>query len=191
MRDLVVKPVRREAEMPGDAGQDARANGIERGIKRAERLVKLGNLAWPDIGRHALRQRAALGQIAADMPEFLEVILARALGDLGAEGGVAALATATGDEIGALRVHRQREELPRERPAFCDKIGVHAVVAHHGEAILAEAGADRLGKGIGVERFEREDGNLLKLCCKGHIKSHMTNGDVADMIRPSCSCCHP
>ncbi len=78
------------------------------------------------------------------MPEFLEVILARALGDFPPECCVAPLAAIAAGVVAALDVLRQGEEGMGEPPAFLDKASVHAMVAHHGEAELAERVAERL-----------------------------------------------
>ena len=96
------------------------------------------------------------------MPEFLEVFLGRALGDFGAERGVAPRAALAGDEVLALRLVGQREEAGGQVPGAVDQRLVDAMVADHGKTEGAEALADARGK-FGAVGFEAEDGNLGKV----------------------------
>src|SRR3546814_4570961 len=73
-------------------------------------------------------ESVAGGQVAADVPEFLQVDLRRALGDFGAERRIAARAAAAGDAIGALRRLGQRKELPGPGPGVVDKRRVDAMI---------------------------------------------------------------
>src|SRR3546814_12674457 len=70
----------------------------------------------PDIVRLLCGEAVARGQVAADVPEFLEVDLFRALGDFGPKRRIAARAAAARDVIGALDRLGQREERLRLGP---------------------------------------------------------------------------
>jgi hypothetical protein len=80
------------------------------------------------------------------MPEFLQVILARAFGYFCAERGIAALAAVEFGVIGALRFFRQGKESAGQRPSFVQQRLIHAMVAHHGKAEALKGLAERAGK---------------------------------------------
>ncbi len=90
------------------------------------------------------------GQLAADVPEFLEVDEARALGDLGLVRGVAARAAAAFDVSGALLRLRQREQLLGHVPGARDQIVGHAVIGNHREAEALERAPEFLREAFGV-----------------------------------------
>jgi hypothetical protein len=70
--------------------------------------------------------------------------------------GVAARA-AIGEEVGALFLFGQGEELLGQRPGAGDQIVIDAVILHHGKAELAEALPD-VAREVGGRAGEREDG---------------------------------
>ena len=76
-------------------------------------------------------------QVAAHVPEFLQVEVLCALRGLDTEGSVAALA-ADPDRIGALHVIRQREEGLGGRGRRLDPCLGQGVVGNHREAIARE-----------------------------------------------------
>ena len=90
----------------------------------------------------------ACGQLAPDVPEFLEIVDLGVLGLLGPEGGIAARAAAAGNVIGALDRVGEREELLRQRFGAVDQLLRDAVVADDGEAVFLEAAAQFGGDGI-------------------------------------------
>jgi len=73
-------------------------------------LAKSGNLVRPDIRCHDIGIFRIARDLAADMPELLQVRMLRILGRLDAERRVAARATGAGLVILALDLGRQREE---------------------------------------------------------------------------------
>src|SRR3546814_12078405 len=85
-----------------------------------ERLVMGGagavDFFGPDIVRLLCGEAVARGQVAADVLEFLEVDLFRALGDFGPERRIAARAAAARDVIGALDRLGPRQERLRLGP---------------------------------------------------------------------------
>ena len=103
-----------------------------------------------------------LGQLAPDMPEFLEIDRARALGDLGLEGGVAARAAAARLVIAALLFLGQVEQIGGLRPGAVDQPLVDAVIGDDREAEPLERPAERRGEAFGIGRLlcERQRGDL-------------------------------
>src|SRR5689334_16531821 len=91
-----------------------------------------------------------LRQVAADMPEFLEVVRLQTLGGFDPERSVAARPAATRNEIFALHILGQREE------GLCLVLGTvdqrvgNAVIGDDREAIFLEALAQLLSEAVGV-----------------------------------------
>ena len=86
----------------------------------------------------------------------------RALGDFGAEGGVAALSAAARHVPAPLGRLVLREEGGGQLPPACDEGGIEAVVFHQREAELLEAGAQFFGE---IARWggQREDGEGIEV----------------------------
>ncbi len=99
-------------------------------------------------------------QVAADVPEFLEVLVRRALGRLDAEGGVAALAAAALDEVPPLDLFGQGEEGLGARDGAVDQVRRQVVVGHHGEAIAGERCAQLLREPLEIAVVELERDRL-------------------------------
>src|SRR5690606_32010939 len=95
-------------------------------------------------------EAVAGGQLATDMPEFLEVMGGRALRGLDPERRVAARPALPLEMIFALRILGKREELPRFFLGLLDQLVGDAVVGDDGEAKFLETPAQLFGKGVGV-----------------------------------------
>ena len=74
--------VSRQAEMMGDGAKQPLAEAVEAGIEGVDGGAEVRDLGRPDIGG------------AADVPELLQIGVARVLGGLDPERGIAALAGA-------------------------------------------------------------------------------------------------
>ncbi len=159
-----VEPVGGKPQMARDRRQDHIARAVERGEQLGEGVAEPRGPGGPDVGRHHAFKGVASGQRATDVPEFLQVDRARALGDLGLEGGIAALPAALGVEIAALLAFGQVEERLGLAPGPVDQIGGDAVIGDDGKAETLERGANRGGKAIGVVAIliERQRGNLVE-----------------------------
>ena len=68
-----------------DGAQHLHARRVERVVKLEEGLLEAGDFVRPDIVGHHLAELVARRQLAADVPEFLEVERLRALGGLDPE----------------------------------------------------------------------------------------------------------
>lgn len=104
----------------------------------------------------------ALGQIAPDMPEFLEIDMLGVLGDLGLERRIAALAAPGFVVIAVLFLLGQREELLGQARGALDQRQRDAVIGDDRETEAFERSAERRGKGGGIARFvgKAEGGDL-------------------------------
>src|SRR6476620_12326222 len=91
-----------------------------------------------------------LRQIAADVPELLEVVRLLALGSLDAERCVDAGAAAAWNQIFALHVLGQREEGLGLVFGAVDQLVGNAVVGDDRETIFLEALAQFLREAVGV-----------------------------------------
>src|SRR4051794_19045127 len=98
----VLEIIRGEAEMAGDRLEDAEPGAVERGEQFEEGVAERLDLIRPDVRRHIFAIGMAGGQLAADMPELLEVVGGRALRGLDPERRVAARAAAAGNVMAAL-----------------------------------------------------------------------------------------
>ena len=111
----------------------------------------------------------ALGQLPADMPEFLEVERARALGGLDPERSVAPGAAAAFDMIGALGRVGQREEGFGLVLGTVDQRVGNAVAGDDREAIFGETVPELLGEGIGIAVGVRQrDGGDVVVSDRGN-----------------------
>ncbi len=159
--DRMIEPVGREPQMPRDRRQQPVARHVERREQVDEGLAKTRGLIGPDVGGHLRREAVALGEFAPDMPEFLEVDMRRALGDLGLERRIAARTATARAEILALGFLGQREERFGHRPGARDQLGRDAVVRDDGKAEALERIAERRREGdrVGglVGKRERRD----------------------------------
>src|SRR3982751_1319836 len=98
-----------DLEEARDRIEDLEAGAVERFEQLLERVFETRDLGRPDVVAHVAAERMACGKIAADVPEFLEVMGGVALGSLDPERGVAARAAAALDEIFALHLFGQSE----------------------------------------------------------------------------------
>ena len=123
---------------------------------RTRRTARRRSRGTPPAGRARCwapscpRSGGPRAQFAADVPEFLQVDHARALGDLGLERRVAARAAAARDEIAALLLLGQREELRGHVPGAVDQVLRDAVVADDREAEALERPAEILREAFGI-----------------------------------------
>ena len=102
------------------------------------------------------------GQLAADMPEFLEVDDLGILGDLRLERRIAARAAAAGNVICPLLVLGQVEQRAGLAPGALDQILGDAVIGDDGEAEAFERATEIGGEAIGITGLivEAEDRHL-------------------------------
>ncbi len=154
----IVEEIGREAEVARDSRQQAPADAVEFGEQPVIGGAEAVDFLWPDIVRLLRGEPVARGQVAADVPEFLEVDFLRALGDFGAERRIAARAAAARDMIGALHLFGQREKFLRLRPGFVDQVGIDAVIGDHRKAEAFERGPEILRELVGGKRHGN-DGN--------------------------------
>src|SRR4051794_9620311 len=100
-------------------------------------------------------------QVAADVPEFLEVVRLTALGGLDPKRRVAARAAAAGDEVISLHLLGQREERLGLVLGAMDQIVGNAVVGDDRETIFLEASAKLLREAfrVAVRVLERNGRN--------------------------------
>ena len=122
----------------GDGLKQPLTQAVEGAVEAADDGLEGGDLGRPDVGR------------AADVPEFLQVGVGRALGGLDPERRVAALAGAAGDPIAPLDRIREREEGLGAVLRGRDQAGVEPMVGDDGEAIALERGAERIGESIEI-----------------------------------------
>ena len=155
----LVELMARQAEVMGDGLQHFDAHAVERAIQPADLLLEVGRLLRPDIGRHLRRVAVAGRQVAAHVPEFLQVMVGRALGCLDPERDVAALA-ALADHVLSLHVLGQGEEALGGVDGVVDPGLRHVVVGYRREAVSPEAVAERPGEGLEVGVVERERDGL-------------------------------
>src|SRR3546814_3672246 len=72
VRDRVVEEIGGQAQIAGDARQQPAADAVERGEQGLEGGAKALDLVGPDIVRLLRGEPVACGQVAADVPEFLD-----------------------------------------------------------------------------------------------------------------------
>jgi hypothetical protein len=102
-----VEEVAAQLQIGGDGLQHPHAQAVERAVHPADIVVEAGNLGRPDIVGHVGAERVAWRQVAADVPEFLQVVMGGALGGLDPERDVAARAALDRVEQEVLREHLQ------------------------------------------------------------------------------------
>ena len=135
-----------DAEEAGDGREDLHADAVERVVKLEHRRLEVGDLDRPHVRRHDGGERVSLGQIAADVPEFLEVVRRVALGGFDPERGVAARAAGAGDGVAALNLFGEDEERLGLGLGAIDQRLRDAVVGDDREAGIAEAAAEFVGE---------------------------------------------
>ena len=136
--------------MPRDRRQQPVAGAIERGEQLDEGVAKPRRARRPHVRRHHVGEAMPRGQLAPDVPEFLQVDVARVLRDLGLERRIAARTALPLKEIAALLRIGQREQLLGRAPRPRDQLLRHAMVRHDGEAEALERAADRRREARGV-----------------------------------------
>jgi len=105
------------------------------------------------------------GELAADVPEFLEVDDLGVLGDLGLERRIAARTAAAGDVIAALLVLGQVEQRLGLGPGLVDQLSRDAVIGDDRKAEAFERVAERGGKylaSLGSSRRAQAPGRGLR-----------------------------
>ena len=151
-----------DGEEPSDRAEHLEAGCVERVVKFKKNIFEAGNFGRPDIVRHHRAELVPGGKLAPDVPEFLEVGRGAALGSFDPKRGVTTRAAATGDEVSAPGLVGQCEKLFGQRLGAVDQILRDAVVADDREAIIDEALAKLLRKGlrvkVGVVERHRCDG---------------------------------
>ena len=152
---LVAEPVFGQFKVQGDGFQEFGAEGIERIEKRARCAVEVRHFGNGRRVLHRVAVRRARRQRAAGVPEFFQVGLGLTLGVLGAEGGVAALASAWRVMIFFLGLAGQGEESLRGGEIVVDGFLGNRVAGDHGKAGLAERAAEGRGEGGLVGMPER------------------------------------
>ena len=169
--DRRIEPAFVQPQPHCDAGENRCTDAVEIGVKHFECPAKASRLRGPDVRWHRIGQRVTSGQIAPDVPEFLQVVRFGPLGDLGAERGIAARAALAGDQIAALFRLGQREELRGQIPRTRDQRRIEAVVLDHRKAEGGEAIAQIAGEGIGCvgERQHGKGGKVHGIVRKGSL----------------------
>src|SRR5690606_267404 len=112
--------------------------------------LRLRYLRRPLVFRHVGGVLRVARDLAADVPELLEVGILRALRRLHAERRVAARAAAAGHVVPLLRFFRQREQRLEGGVGLVDPFLRDAVVADAGEAPFAVGGAQLVDEGLAV-----------------------------------------
>ena len=151
--------IARQFEVQRDRFQDAPPRRIESVVEGFEGRPEAVDLAGPDVGRHELRQFVPVGQFATDVPEFLQVMDLRILGDFLAERRVTARAATARHVIGPLHILRQGKELFRLFLGALDQLFGNAVIAHDRKAVFGEAAAQFVGN-LGKRAAEGNGCNL-------------------------------
>src|SRR6185369_5875250 len=108
------------------------------------------NLGRPEVIRHVIAEPVTWRQVAADVPEFLEVVRLVALGRLDSEWRVAAGAASARNEVFAFHLFGEGEEGLRFHLGAMDKLVRYAVVRDNREAIFFEASPQLLSECIGI-----------------------------------------
>src|SRR4051812_19184764 len=103
-------------------------------------------------------------QLAADVPELLEIVVLRILRGLDAERGVAARAAAIRDPVAQLLFHGQREELPEAAETLVDQALVDTVVLDDDEAVFLVRRGDALRELRTLRRPSIQCRNLVGHC---------------------------
>ena len=116
------------------------------------------------VGGHLVLVPVPWGQIPAEVPELLQVVLGGALGGLHAKAGVTPGASQARQVVLSLLLLTEREELLAavERPR--DEVLGHAVVLEDHEAVFLIRGTERLcetGRGRSGEEGDDESGAHL------------------------------
>src|SRR5690349_11276205 len=68
-----------DLQVAGDRLQDLQPSGVESRVEIPERVLEARYLGRPEIVGHMIAKPVAPGQVAANVPEFLEVVRFRAL----------------------------------------------------------------------------------------------------------------
>ena len=134
------------------------------------------------VGGHLVLVPVPWGQIPAEVPELLQVVLGGALGGLHAKAGVTPGASQARQVVLSLLLLTEREELLAavERPR--DEVLGHAVVLEDHEAVflirgterLCETGRGRSGDGRGRRIWrpsDEEAGHPIEKRCSGPISA--------------------
>src|SRR4029450_13803997 len=72
--DRVCEIILVDLQVAGDCAEDLHPRSVEGRIKLLERILEARDLGRPDIVGHVGAESVALGQVATDVPEFLEVV---------------------------------------------------------------------------------------------------------------------
>src|SRR5690606_14075531 len=130
---------------------DLRTDGIQRLVQPVGLLAEVGYFRRPDVGGHHRRVLRVARDLAAYVPELLQVVMLRPLGGFHAERRVAAGPATALDVVLALDLLGQREEAPEDVVAAGDLLLADAVAADPGKAPLA-VGVTQLGhEGLAVD----------------------------------------
>ena len=152
--------------MAGDRLEDPQARFVEGGEQLEEGVAERLHLFGPDVGRHLRFIGMARRKLAADVPEFLEVEIDRALGGLDPERRVAAGAAAALDLVAALHLVRQSEEGLGLLLGAVDQVGRYAVIGDDREAVALERFPELRGEPFGIGCRKRR-ARRMRLCAAG------------------------
>src|SRR5690606_22298697 len=97
------------------------AQRVEGVVQRERGFAEAGDALGPDVRRHERGVAVPGRQLAADVPELLEIVMPRALGGLDAERGVSARAAAARQVVAAFFLDGQREEPAKAIQALLDE----------------------------------------------------------------------
>src|SRR3954454_15016237 len=148
--DRVLEIILVDLEVARDRLEHLEASGVEGREQLLERVLEARHFGGPKIVGHVVAEAMSRREVAADVPEFLEVVRLAALGGLDPERRVAPCSAAARDEVFALHILGQREEGLRFLLCLMDQRVGDAVVGDDREAIFLEALAELLGEGLRV-----------------------------------------
>jgi len=149
-----------KAEIVRNRLQDLIAQSIQGSIEPANLRLELRNLGRPNIGWHDPGIGMTLRQVAAHMPEFLQIVVFMILGGFDPEGGIAPLPAGPGDVFRFCGFRQGKEGLGigdrRAQSSF-----IQAMIRDHRKAVplkaLAELGCKAVEVGLEGREGDRRE----------------------------------
>lgn len=181
---LVDEVVLRQADMQRQRRQHARTQLIQLLVQLVAALAETSHFAGPQVRRHHCAVRRIVRNLAADVPELLEIEVLGILGGFHAERGVAARAAAAFHVITALGRFRQREERLEHFVGGVDVGLGDAVIADAGKAPLpisrSELGDEGLAIGVETGDVQRGDARAhTDVCSQGRKGREKPAGQIS------------
>src|SRR6185312_5527543 len=153
-------------DMQGQRAQHAGAELVQRLVQAVAAAFEIRHFARPDIRRHHVGEFRVARNLAADVPELLQVGVLAVLGGFHLERRVAARAAAAGHVVLHLGFGGEREETLEHVVGAVDQLARNAVAADAAETEFAVGGAD-LGNeriAVAVVTADIQGGNMLHGC---------------------------